>query len=85
MYREVAFENRDTFIQLGLTISAIRRLKGLSQEELAEKSNISRSLLSSIEAPNIIRSFSLEVLFNISRALEMTPGDLLNYSQFLDH
>ena len=36
-------------------------MQGMSQEKLAEKAKISRSHLSSIEAPNIVRPFSLEV------------------------
>ena len=51
MGKDVAFKNRDRFIELGLTISALRKMKGLSQEALAERANISRSHLSAIEAP----------------------------------
>lgn len=54
MSKEIEFKNRDRFIELGLTIAALRKMQGMSQEELAEKANISRSHLSSIEAPNII-------------------------------
>lgn len=78
MSKEINFKNRDRFIELGITISAIRKMKGLSQEALADKANISRSHLSSIEAPNIVRPFSLEVLYNIADALEISAGDLLN-------
>lgn len=63
MSKEVEFKNRDRFIQLGLTIAALRKMQGMSQEQLAEKANISRSHLSSIEAPNIIRPFSLEAWY----------------------
>ena len=34
---EVEFKNRDRFIQLGLTIAALRKMQGMSQEQLAEK------------------------------------------------
>ena len=78
------FENRDRFIQLGISIAALRKMRGLSQEALAEKAGMSRSHLSAIEAPNIIRPFSLEVLFNIARALDVEPGDLLNTTMFPD-
>ena len=78
MSRSVDFKNRDRFIELGLTIAAIRKMKGMSQEKLAEKANISRSHLSSIEAPNMVHPFSLEVLYNIADALDMKAGDLLN-------
>ena len=80
MSKEIEFKNRDRFIELGLTIAALRKMQGMSQEELAEKANISRSHLSSIEAPNIIRSFSLEVLYNIADALNISPGELVNSS-----
>lgn len=78
MSKDIAFKNRDRFIELGLTIAAIRKMQGMSQEQLAEKAQISRSHLSSIEAPNIARPFSLEVLYNLADALNINAGDLLN-------
>ena len=78
MRKEAGFENRDRFVELGLMISALRKAKGYTQYELAEKAHISRSHLSSIEAPNITASFSLEVFFNIADILGVKPGDLLN-------
>jgi transcriptional regulator with XRE-family HTH domain len=77
--KNIEFKNRDRFIELGLTIAALRKMQGMSQEQLAEKAKISRSHLSSIEAPNIVRPFSLEVFYNIADALEINPGDLLNF------
>ena len=84
MSKEVEFKNRDRFIQLGITIAALRKMRGMSQEKLAEKAKVSRSHISSIEAPNIIRPFSLEVFFSIADALEVDPGDLINASMFSD-
>ena len=78
--KQVEFQNRDRFIELGLTISALRKLRGMSQEKLAEKAHMSRSHLSAIEAPNIVRPFSLEILFNLADALGVRAGDLLNNS-----
>lgn len=80
MAKEVEFKNRDRFIELGLTIAALRKMQGMSQEKLAEKAHMSRSHLSAIEAPNIIRPFSLEILYNIADALNINAGDLLNAS-----
>ena len=79
MSREIDFKNRDRFIQLGITISVLRKMRGMSQE-LAAEAMMSRSHLSAIEAPNIVRPFSVEVLFNIADALKVEPGDLLNTS-----
>ncbi len=84
MSKEVSFKNRDRFIQLGIAIASLRKLRGLSQEMLAEKANVSRSLISSIEAPGIATGFSLEVFFNISDALNIDPSDLINASIFPD-
>lgn len=84
MSKAVTFKNHDRFIQLGIAIAMLRRLKGLSQEELAEKAGISRSLLSSIEAPGMAKAFSLEVFFDIADALEMDPAELIRYSEFPD-
>ncbi len=84
MAKSVEFKNRDRFIQLGITIAALRKMRGMSQEKLAEKSGVSRSHISSIEAPNIIRPFSLEVLYNIADALDVEPAELLNASMFPD-
>lgn len=84
MGKEVEYKNRDRFIQLGIAISTLRRIRGLSQEKLAEKANISRSLLSNIEAPNMAYSFSLDVFYNIADALEIAPEHLITASMFPD-
>ena len=78
------FKNRDRFIQLGIAIAALRKMRGMSQEQLAERANVSRSHISSIEAPGIVRPFSLEVFYNIADALEVAPEDLIKASVFPD-
>ncbi len=84
MNKPVSFKNRDKFIQLGIAISSLRRIRGLSQEKLADKANISRTLLGKIEAPNMAHGFSMEVFFDIADALDIAPVDLLNASLFPD-
>ena len=51
----------------------------MSQEKLAEELNISRQHLASIEAPNMNRGVSLELLFNIAAVLEIEPYLLLKF------
>ena len=80
MRKEVHFKHRDRFIQIGITIATVRKLRGMSQEQLAEKAGISRTFLSVIETPSIAAGFSLEVLYNIADALQVSPADLLNAS-----
>ena len=84
MRKEVSFKNRDRFIQLGIAIASLRKLRGMSQEKLAEKAGISRALVSVIEAPGMASPFSLEVFFNIADALEIDPADLINAAVFPD-
>lgn len=84
MSKDVEFKNRDRFLQLGIAISTLRKMRGLSQEQLAEKANVSRSHISSIEALGVVRPFSLEVFFNLADALDVDPADLINASVFPD-
>ena len=84
MSKQIDFKNRDRFIQLGIAIAALRKMRGMSQEQLAEKSNVSRSHISAIEAPSLVRPFSLDVFFNIADALEIDPADLINAMVFSD-
>ena len=77
---EVSLHNRDRIIELGLAIAYYRKLNGMSQNQLAEKANMSRSHLSAIESPTVVRSFSIEVLLSIADALNLDPVDFFNLS-----
>lgn len=81
---EINFKNRDRFIQIGIAISSLRKMRGMSQEQLAEKAGVSRSHLSAIEAPNMVRAFSMEAFLNISDALDVTPIELLQIAFLQD-
>ena len=84
MSKNVDFNNRDRLIQHGIAISTLRKTRGLSQEKLAEKAGVSHSLISSIEAPGMAKSFSVDILFSISDALDVDAADLINASVFPD-
>ena len=62
--------------KLGLTIAYYRKLHGITQMQLAEDVNLSRTHISSIEAPNVRTSISLDKLFDIADALQV-PVKLL--------
>ena len=49
-------------------------------KRLAEELGISRQHLAAIEAPNMNRGLSLELLFNIATVLEIEPYLLLKFS-----
>ena len=64
---------------LGLTIAYYRKLRGLTQAELAEATNLSRTHISNIEAPNGKTSISLNKLFDIEDVLEVPVKDLFDF------
>ena len=67
------------YIEIGYNIQYYRKHKGLTQEKLAEKLNISRQHLGAIEAPNLVRPISLDLLFRIADSLEVDVRDLLDF------
>lgn len=62
---------RNEFLQLGLKIAYYRKLRGYTQETLAEKIDRSAAFIGHVEAPNIKKSVSLDTLFAISKALDV--------------
>ena len=67
------------FRELGLTISYYRKLKGLTQADLAQNVGLSRTHISNIEAPQVKTSISLESLFDIADALDVPAKDLFDF------
>ena len=76
MLKYIKLSNEDKYYRIGLNIAYQRKLKKLTQVQLAEKVGISRTHMSNIEAPNMLTPISLEVIFNIADALEI-PVDIL--------
>lgn len=74
------FDNSERYRDLGCAIAYYRKRKRLTQEQLAERIGISRQHMGAIEAPNMIRAISLDVLFNIATVLEVDPYVLLKFS-----
>lgn len=68
--------NDEKYKRIGLNIAYQRKLKKITQIQLAELIGISRTHMSNIEAPNMATSVSLEVIFNIADVLEV-PIDVL--------
>lgn len=75
------FDNRDNYIKLGLKISYYRKLKGLTQEQLAERLDMSTAFIGKIEAPNIVKAVSLDTLFEIARILDIPAYKLLFFEE----
>ncbi len=70
-------KHADKFITIGLNVSYYRRKLCMTQEELADLANLSRTHISYLEAPNVVYSISLDAFFNIAEVLQVSPGDLL--------
>ncbi len=72
---------KDRYTRLGLNIAYYRKLRGLTQLDLAEAVDISRTHMSNIEAPNIPTSVSIELLFDISDELGIPTKLLFDFEK----
>ena len=61
---------------IGKNVAYYRKKKKLTQEGLALRANISRTHISHIEAENVSKSPSLDILFRICDVLEIEPYKL---------
>lgn len=68
------------YYRIGQQIRKFRKQNGLSQEELAERVNISTTHMSHIETGNT--KLSLPVLVDIANALQVTADDLIRSSNY---
>ena len=70
-------EYETEYLQLGLKIAFYRKLRGLTQEQLAEKIQRSTAFVGHVEAPNINKAISLDTLFDIATVLDIPPHKFL--------
>jgi transcriptional regulator with XRE-family HTH domain len=68
-------------MQLGLKIAYYRKLRNLTQEQLAELVGLSPAYIGHIEAPNINKAISLDTLFEIARVLEIPAYKFLIFEE----
>lgn len=69
--------NKTLYRYLGLNIAYYRKVKNMSQSQLAERINISRTHMSRIETAEC--AVSLDVVFDICRALEIEPKQIFDF------
>lgn len=67
------------YLQLGLKISYYRKLRGLTQEELAERIGKAPAFIGYVEAPNISKAVSLDTLFDIAAELDVPAYKFLKF------
>ena len=76
---EARFDNSERYRDLGFAIAYYRKRKHMTQEQLADRIGVSRQHVSAIEAPNMVRAISLEVVYNIANVLEIEPYVLFKF------
>ncbi|WP_294410752.1 helix-turn-helix transcriptional regulator [uncultured Ruminococcus sp.] len=67
----------DKYRTIGLKIGYYRKLRGLTQEQLAEKIDKNLAFMEAVEAPNVNRTISLDTLLDIAEALDVPPHKFL--------
>lgn len=75
----LAYESE--YMQLGLKIAYYRKLRGMTQEQLAEKINRSPAFIGHVEAPNINKAVSLDTLFEIAKVLNIPAYKFLMFDE----
>ena len=78
-------KRKQQYKQLGLAVAYYRKMHGLTQLQLAEECDLSRTHISNLEAPNMPTSISLEALLtslmywkfpsNVSLIFRMPPAN----------
>lgn len=69
-------DNETIYNEIGKLIKKERKKVGITQEQLAIKTNYSLSFIANIES-NTYQSFSLHTLYNIANALNISIHDLI--------
>lgn len=69
----------EKYRQIGLKIAYYRKLRGFTQEELAEQIGLTPAFVGHLEAPNITKALSLDALFDIAAVLEVPPNRFLSF------
>lgn len=73
--------HEDKYRQIGLKIAYYRKLRGMTQEELAEQVGLTPAFIGHLEAPNIPKALSLDALFDIAEVLEISPQKFLAFEE----
>lgn len=67
------------YLQVGLKIAYYRKLRGLTQEQLAERIDRTPAFIGHVEAPNISKAVSLDTLFDIASVLDIPAYKFLMF------
>ena len=73
-------EYKTEYKKLGLKIAYYRKVKGITQEQLAEMIDKNAAFIVHVEAPNIEKTVSLDTLFDIAKALDIPAHKLIDFT-----
>jgi transcriptional regulator with XRE-family HTH domain len=77
--RKTYTEEENQFLKnIGFKIQFIRKKRGMSQFELAEKSDLSYATISHLESTSVY-GLSIVAIYRIAGALGVTPDQLLRF------
>ena len=71
--------HKERYKKLGLKISYYRKLQGLTQEQLADRLDMSTVFIGQVEAPGMDRAISMDTLFDIADVLDVPAFKFLNF------
>ena len=72
-------EYQAEYLELGLKIAYYRKLRGMTQEQLAERIDRTPAFIGHLEAPNINKAVSLDTLFDIANVLDVPVYKFLKF------
>ncbi len=70
-------DGKDIYKLIGKNIKKYRKLNGLTQEQLAIKTNLSYGFIKNLEAKNVYATISIETLLLIANTLNVKLVNLL--------
>ena len=70
---------KNDYIKIGLKVSYYRKLRSLTQEQLAEIMHCDVTFIGQIGAPNMYKAISMDTLFRLATALDIPAYRLLYF------
>lgn len=77
-------KNGDIYEYVAKNIKYYRKMRNMTQAELAEKTEYSHEFIRRIEAPNTKKNFSIDAVNNIAKALDVSMDLLFKTDDNLD-
>lgn len=71
--------NFDLYEAIAKNIKKWRKIRGITQAELAERVGLSHEFIRRIESKKGVKTFSVETLYKISIALDINISELFNF------